>query len=94
MNLQKKASYVAIASLYLLGIPTALALSLWAGYGVSGLVAGFGIAIFFQSISYLTLLLRTNWQEVADEAVERIRKEEGELKNPTTKKIEMQYEVA
>ena len=46
MNLQKKASYVAIASLYLLGVPTALALSLWAGYGVSGLVAGFGIALF------------------------------------------------
>ena len=90
MNLQKKASYVAIASLYLLGVPTALAFSLWAGYSVSGLVAGFGIALFFQASSYLTIILRTSWQGVADEAAERIRKEEEELKNPTnSKQIEM-----
>ena len=46
MGLQQKASYVAIGSFYILGIPVACMLALWKDFGVIGLEAGFGVAIF------------------------------------------------
>ena len=44
-------------------------------YGVFGLQLGIGTAIAAQSISYFAMLALTNWQDVADQAAERIKKE-------------------
>lgn len=76
MGLQKRASYISIASFYLLGIPIGCVLGLKFNLGVLGLEAGFGVAIIFQCIAYAFMLSCTDWQRVADEAVKRIEKEE------------------
>ena len=48
--------------------------------GVPGLLAGFSCGIFLQFVSFFLILLCFNWQRISDEAVERIKKEEKELK--------------
>ena len=77
MGLQQAASYFALACYYLIAIPAACLLGFWAGYGVLGLQSGFFIAVIVQSIAYLGILRAKNWQDVADEAQERIKAAEG-----------------
>ena len=47
MGLQQTASYFAIASYYIIGIPLAYTFSKWQDFGAYGLFAGIGIAVFF-----------------------------------------------
>lgn len=47
-------------------------------WGLIGLNSGFASASFIQSISYMLILLLNDWQDIADKAGERIRREEME----------------
>mmetsp|Transcript_22253 Transcript_22253/g.29801 ORF Transcript_22253/g.29801 Transcript_22253/m.29801 type:complete len:102 (-) Transcript_22253:110-415(-) len=73
MGLQKMASYMALACYWLLGLPLSALFSFKFEFGVAGLLGGFLTATALQSISYMLILLRTDWQDVADKAVDRIK---------------------
>lgn len=47
MGLQKKASYYAIASYWIIAIPMAAILGVWQELGVMGLQTGLAIAVVF-----------------------------------------------
>ena len=79
MGLQQVASYFTLACYYLIGIPASCLLGFWAGYGVLGIQSGFMIALIVQSIAYLGILRAKNWQDVADEAQERIKAAERDI---------------
>jgi len=72
MGLQKVASCCAIGCYYLIGIPLACVFALYLEMGVFGLSCGVSFAIFVQTISYSSILYRTDWQKVSDTAIERI----------------------
>ena len=78
LDVQKQASYLAIAAFYLCSIPMACILVFKVGMGVEGLWIGMACGILLQGIFYTTLVLRTDWQEVAYEAVARIEREEAD----------------
>lgn len=61
MGLQKIASYIAIGSFYILGIPIACLLACWKDYGVIGLEFGFGVALVMQATCYAVILCRSDW---------------------------------
>lgn len=61
MGLQKVAYILTLASYYIIGLPLACLFSLKFGWGVIGLEAGFGIAVFLLLIYYGVLLCRTDW---------------------------------
>ena len=79
MGLQRIASFFAIGCYYGIGIPLALLFAFKVEMGVMGLQAGIAVALLAQFIAYLTILLKQDWQEVADEAIKRIEKEAMEL---------------
>ena len=47
LGLQQRASYFAIASYWVIAIPTALMLSFWLEIGVIGLSFGISVGVFF-----------------------------------------------
>jgi Na+-driven multidrug efflux pump len=61
MGLQKKASYMTIACIYILGIPSACIFAFVLDWGVLGLEAGFGVACLALAICYISLLRKTDW---------------------------------
>ena len=79
LGLQEVASYIALACYWLLGIPLAIVLTFVFDIGVVGLFGGFIAATGFQCLLYFVILVRTNWQEIADLAAERIKKEEEDI---------------
>ena len=79
MGLQNKASYWAIGTYYLIGIPISCILAIWKDYGVLGLQLGIAAAVTVQFFAYAFILRTNNWQDVADKAVARIKQEEVEL---------------
>ena len=78
MGLQLVASYCALGCYYLIAIPMACTTGFWAGLGVIGLHLGFLAAVFVQALAYMCILRRRDWQDIADEAVKRIKAEEME----------------
>ena len=79
MGLQRIASYFSLGSYYLIGIPSACMLSFWADLGVLGLQTGIFIAAVVLVTAFVCILKTKNWQDVADEAIERIKAEEARL---------------
>ena len=79
MGLQQVASYCALGCYYLIGIPSACVLGFWVDLGVFGLQGGFFIAAVVLVMAYVCILKTKNWQDVADEATERITAEEARL---------------
>ena len=62
-----------------MGVPLACWLALKRDMGVLGLQIGVGVAISLQFFTYLTLLLRSDWQQIADEAQLRLEQESGKM---------------
>ena len=79
LGLQQSASYIAVASYWLLGLPVAWFLAFYLDCGVIGLLGGFLGASIIQCISYIILVKRVDWHEIAEKAVERIKKEDEAL---------------
>ena len=75
MGLQKIAYMITLTAWYVIGLPLACFFSLKLEWGVIGLEAGFGVAVIVLLVSYGTLLWRTDWQNVADKAIERMKQE-------------------
>ena len=79
MGLQKWASFFAIGCYYLLALPLGCSLGFWADFDLLGLQGGFLAAQVVQATAYFCILMSKNWQDVADEAVKRIKDEEDRL---------------
>ena len=61
MGLQLKASCIAIASFYLVGVPLAVLATFRLDFGITGLFCGFLIASFIQCASYHLLIAKQDW---------------------------------
>ena len=61
LNVQTKASYLAIAAFYLVSIPLACILVFVRGMNVMGLWIGMAAGITLQGIFYAALVLMTDW---------------------------------
>ena len=70
--MQKRASYIALATFYFVAIPLACLLVFQTGMGVMGLWIGMAVGITLQATFYTKLVLQTNWQDVADEAERKL----------------------
>ena len=76
LALQKLASYIALTPYYIISIPIAMILCFVGGMNVAGLWAGVGVGIVFQAYFYCHLCLITaDWDEIADNAYNRIQEE-------------------
>ncbi|KAF3437232.1 hypothetical protein FNV43_RR19985 [Rhamnella rubrinervis] len=69
---QKIGAYVNLGSYYLVGIPSALLFSFVLNIHGKGLWLGITCAIIVQSISLLIVTARTNWEEEANKAKDRV----------------------
>ena len=65
LHLQKKASYVSIVCMWLLGLPLAATFAFACDFGVRGLLMGFLAATALQATSYLVIVYRADWDEIA-----------------------------
>ena len=83
LGLQRKASLIAIVSYWIFGLPFAWLLAFVCDYGVLGLLSGFSFATLGQCICYVTIVHKADWQEIADAAAERIKKEDEALDTPS-----------
>ena len=79
LDVQKTASYIALASYYLVSLPVACFLVFYQGFGVAGLWIAMAVGVTLQAIFYTRLVFKTDWQQVADCAEERIAKEQDNL---------------
>ena len=79
LGMQKKASYMSLASYYLIGIPIALVLVYKADLGVLGLQGGFAIAQLALGISFAVLLFTSDWKKISNEAIDRVEREYSKL---------------
>ena len=61
LDVQKRASYYAMASFYIGAIPLAIVFTFVCDMGVAGLWAAMAIGISLQAVSYTHLVLNTNW---------------------------------
>ena len=66
MGLQKIAAYMTLACFWPIGIPVSATLAFAYDFGVTGLLTGLLAATALQCLSYLAILIRTNWQDIAD----------------------------
>ena len=79
MGLQKVASFFAMGCYYMVGVPMGCYFAYKHEMGVVGRQIGIAMAFFSQFVVYLIILLKKDWQQVADEAAERIQREAREL---------------
>ena len=84
MGLQKTASFCAIACFYFVCLPLGSIFAIKLDYGVFGLWMGVGAAVILQCLCYALLISKTDWQKVADEAINRISKEEDQTQTEPT----------
>ena len=54
-----------------IGLPLAALFAFKSGFGVFGLMAGFGVSSFLECILYAILLKRKDWNEAAQESADR-----------------------
>ncbi|XP_028091224.1 protein DETOXIFICATION 16-like [Camellia sinensis] len=69
---QKVGAFVNLGSYYLVGIPSALLLAFVIHVGGRGLWLGIICALIVQVLSLLIITLRTNWEQEAKKATERV----------------------
>lgn len=91
LGLQKKASYIALLSHWVIGLPLAALFAFVLDFRVNGLLMGSFFAGVIQVISYFFLVLRANWQTIANESAERMMKEEEEIEAAKAEKIADSY---
>lgn len=75
MGLQKVASFCAIGCYYLVGVPVGSILAFCADLGVAGLQGGYFAAVFVLAMAFTYILRTKNWQDIANEAIKRIKDE-------------------
>ncbi|GLT60378.1 hypothetical protein SLA2020_331460 [Shorea laevis] len=71
-GLQKIAAYINLGSFYFVGIPSAILLAFILHIGGRGLWLGIISALIVQVSSLLIILIRTNWEQEAKKALERV----------------------
>ncbi|XP_015162498.1 protein DETOXIFICATION 16-like [Solanum tuberosum] len=71
-GLQKKGAFVNLGAYCLLGLPTGMVLAFVYHIGGKGLWLGIIVALSAQTLIYLVVVLRTNWDKLAMKAAERI----------------------
>jgi MATE family multidrug resistance protein len=72
---QGRASLVTITGYWILGIPVSLLGVFYFKWGITGLWLGPTIAIIFNFIFYYVLVVKTDWDQIADDAEKRRLKE-------------------
>ena len=72
---QKEASKITLCVAYLVTIPVACIFTFVFNMGVAGLVCGSACSHILQSILYLRLILKQDWDVISKNAVERIEAE-------------------
>ena len=85
---------MALASYWLLGLPLSVILAFVCNLSVSGLLVGIFAATFMLGVLYTFMVLRTDWQEIAEAAVERIKKEEQEIAQAKLAKASDSFKAA
>lgn len=91
LGLQDKAGCITLACYWLVGLPLAALLAFKFDFSVTGLLGGFLLATLLHALSYLVLICRANWQDIASEAIERIKKEKEEVENAKAEKVGDDY---
>ncbi|GLT60380.1 hypothetical protein SLA2020_331480 [Shorea laevis] len=71
-GLQKIGAYINLGSYYLVGIPCAIVLAFVLHVGGKGLWLGIICALVVQVTSLIIILVRTNWEQEAKKAMERV----------------------
>jgi len=84
LNVQKRASLIAIASHYMVSLPLAFLLTFLFEMGVKGLWIGMTFGVMLEAIFYVRLVLNTDWQDVANEAQERLKNDRVKTLMETT----------
>lgn len=84
LNVQKRASLIAIASHYMVSLPLAFLLTFLLEMGVKGLWIGMTFGVMLEAIFYVRLVLNTDWQDVANEAQERLKNDRVKTLMETT----------
>ena len=69
-----------ICGYWVLGIPISLGAVFWLDLGITGLWLGPTIAIIFNFCFYYGMIIRSNWQKIADASQERRLKEQAAKK--------------
>ncbi|XP_021727120.1 protein DETOXIFICATION 16-like [Chenopodium quinoa] len=69
---QKIGAYINLGSFYLVGLPVAILLAFFMHIGGKGLWLWILCAITLQAISFLAITMKTNWEEEAKKATERV----------------------
>ena len=85
---------MALASYWLLGLPLSVILAFVCDLSVSGLLIGIFAATSTLGVLYTIMVLKADWQEIADAAVERIKKEEQEIAHAKITKASDSFEAA
>ena len=76
-----------VAFFWLLGLPVSAVSAFHLGFGVKGLQFGVLGAAALQCLSFLVILVRTNWQDIANQATERIEKDDIDIDYARTLKV-------
>ncbi|KAJ4960054.1 hypothetical protein NE237_019964 [Protea cynaroides] len=71
-GMQKLAVYINIGAYYLIGIPVAIISAFVLHIGAKGLWLGIVCALFAQVLSFLIVTMRTNWNQEAKKALDRV----------------------
>ena len=69
---QKEASKITLIVAYLVTLPVACILAFVFKMGVSGLIIGSAVSHVLQTILYSKLILNEDWEQVSQQAVDRI----------------------
>ncbi|XXG83813.1 hypothetical protein AAC387_Pa10g1486 [Persea americana] len=69
---QKIGAYVNLGAFYIVGIPSAVLLAFFLHVGGKGLWMGLVCGLMAQVLMLLTITLRTNWEEEAKKAEDRV----------------------
>ena len=68
LNVQKIASFISLASFYLITIPVSFVLVFVCDMRIRGLWIGTVIGVFLNAVMFTRLVFKTDWQVVADVA--------------------------
>ena len=79
LDVQKSASYIALAAFYLVTIPLAFVLVFVGEMGISGLWTGLLVGLVIEGTFYTRLVLKTDWQDEANAAEKRIQTHQANL---------------
>lgn len=74
---QGTASFGTITGYWVIGLPISWLCVFQLGWGIPGLWLGPTLAIIFNFVFYYTLVIRADWEKIAQEAADRRAKEKA-----------------